>query len=183
MNFYIGDTHLGHTNCIKFDNRPFESIEEMNRVIVNNWNNRVSANDDVWIIGDFCYRSDKDPAYFLKKLKGHKHLIVGNHDKATLDSQEACRLLESIDQMQLIKDGNENIVLCHFPIAEWNKKQRGSYHIYAHIHNDISDTYRFMSKMERALNAGCMINGFQPVTFRELIVNNKIFKSMNEKLC
>lgn len=180
MNFYIGDTHFGHANCIKFDNRPFESVEEMDRMLMNNWNNRVSENDDVWILGDFCYRSDKDPAYFLKRLKGHKHLIMGNHDRATVNSQEACSLLESIDKMQYVMEGKDSIVLCHFPIAEWNRKGRGSYHIYAHIHNAVDDIYRFMSKMERALNAGCMINGYQPVTFKELIVNNRIFQSLNE---
>lgn len=58
------------------------------------WNGRVDNKDDVWIIGDFCFRSDKDPAVYLRTLKGKKHLIVGNHDEALLKNDKAMSYLE-----------------------------------------------------------------------------------------
>lgn len=83
--------------------------------------------------------------------------------------------------MEYIIDGREHICACHFPIAEWNGFHKGHYHIFAHIHNRQDDTYQFMRTREKALNAGCMINQYQPVTLKELIVNNRIYK--DEKNC
>lgn len=68
--------HLGHKNVLKFDARQYERVEEMNEALIANWNTKVSDEDDVWILGDFCYRSDKDPSFYLKQLKGRKHLIM-----------------------------------------------------------------------------------------------------------
>lgn len=51
MNLYIADMHLGHENVLKFDNRPFLSVSEMDKVLIENWNSRVSTNDDVYLFG------------------------------------------------------------------------------------------------------------------------------------
>lgn len=52
MNYYISDLHIGHANAIKFDNRPFADVNEMNNAIIENWNSRVKSNDTVYILGD-----------------------------------------------------------------------------------------------------------------------------------
>ena len=49
--FFVSDTHLGHANVIKFDGRPFSSVEEMNKAIIDNWNNKVSKNSTVFFLG------------------------------------------------------------------------------------------------------------------------------------
>ena len=174
MNYFISDTHFGHVNVLKFDKRPFKNIDEMNSTIINNWNNKVNDDDHIWILGDFCYRSANPPEYYLSQLRGHKHLLIGNHDKTVLNSKSAISMFDSIQKLQHIKDGKHNIILCHFPLAEWDGMYRGSYHIYGHIHNKHDAVYRFMSMSGKALNAGCMINNYTPVTFDELIVNNQI---------
>ena len=58
MNLYISDTHFGRRNVINFDKRPFADIEQMDWTLIAFWNDRVEADDDVWILGDFCYRSE-----------------------------------------------------------------------------------------------------------------------------
>lgn len=176
MNYYIADMHLGHKNVIKHDGRPFKDIDEMNYILMKNWNNKVGKDDDVWILGDFVYRSDKDPSWFLKQLKGHKHLIIGNHDNAIMKSTSAHNYLESIENMYYFKDGEDRIFLCHYPIAEWSGMKRGSYHIYGHIHVSREETYEYMKKKERAFNAGCMINNYEPVSLDELKENNLRFQ-------
>lgn len=176
MNYYISDMHIGHKNALKFDGRPFQSVEEMNETLIVNWNRKVTDEDDVWVLGDFCYRSEKDPALYLKQLKGKKHLIIGNHDKVTVNSSSALSYFESVERLQHIKDREYNVIVCHFPLADWNAKHRGSYHIYGHIHNNKDEVYEFMKRQERALNAGCMINNYEPVTIEELIENNRRFR-------
>ncbi|MFV0439805.1 MAG: hydrolase [Lachnospirales bacterium] len=178
MNYYISDTHFGHKNVIKLDCRPFNDINEMDNALITNWNSIVNDDDDVWILGDLCFRSGKDSSYYLRKLNGKKHLIIGNHDKEVLINKKACDCLDTIEKMYHIKDGNHDIVLCHFPIADWNGRHKGSYHIYGHIHNMKNEVSDFMNKLGNAYNAGCMINNYIPVTLNELIVNNKTYESL-----
>ena len=53
MNYFIADLHLGHKNCLRFDNRPFKTIEEQDNYVIENWNKKITVNDDVYILGDF----------------------------------------------------------------------------------------------------------------------------------
>ena len=78
--------------------------------------------------------------------------------------------------MMYLKDGDKEICLCHFPIAEWNGFFRDTWHIYGHIHCKKAETYEIMKNRPRALNAGCMINNYAPASFNELVRNNKFFQ-------
>ena len=177
MNLYISDLHFGHKNVIGFDHRPFADVDEMDHVLMELWNGRVSKDDEVYIIGDFCYRSGKSPDWYLRQLKGHKHLIIGNHDKATVECENAHKYLESMEKMSHITDGDKEICLCHYPLAEWYKSRHGSWHIYGHIHCSKDETYEFMRTRERALNAGACINHYTPASVNELIRNNELFRN------
>ncbi len=176
MYLYTGDLHLGHANCINFDHRPFADVDEMDSAMIKLWNSRVSADDDVIIAGDFCFRSGKSPDWYLRQLKGHKHLVIGNHDKVTIDCKGAAKYLESMEKMMHIDDNGRQITICHFPIAEWNKAKHGSWHIYGHIHANRGAAYRYMRWQERALNAAACINNYTPASFNELVRNNAAFK-------
>lgn len=176
MNFYISDLHFGHSNVIEFDGRPFSSIEEMDRSMIDLWNRCVTQKDHVYIIGDFAYRNEQPEEWYLSQLNGHKHLIIGNHDKKLLQNEKAMGYFESVDKMMHITDNKKQICLCHFPIAEWNGFYRGHWHIYGHIHNKTRDVFQYLKIFDKALNAGCMIHGYQPVSFDELIKNNQRFK-------
>ncbi len=176
MNLYISDTHFGHRNVIKFDHRPFADIADMDNVMIRLWNSRVQHDDHVYIIGDFAYRNEKAAEWYLQKLKGHKHLVIGNHDGHTLNNPAAMKYFESVDKMMHVTDGDKQICLCHFPLAEWNKSRHGSWHIFGHIHGSTDDIYEFMKTRERALNAGACINNFTPSSINELIRNNKAFE-------
>ena len=177
MNYYISDTHFGHQNVLQFDNRPFSDIEEMDRQMISFWNETVSKDDDVYILGDFCFRSQHAPSWYLKQLSGRKHLIQGNHDKLLLNDPQSLALLESVDKMLFVQDCGQKLVLCHFPFAEWNGFYKGAWHIYGHIHARTDGAGQYMRSLERALNAGCMINGYCPVTFHTLVDNNLALRS------
>jgi calcineurin-like phosphoesterase family protein len=180
MNLYISDLHFGHANVIRFDHRPFADVEEMDHVMIQLWNSRVSGDDDVFIVGDFCHKSGKTPDWYLRQLRGHKHLIIGNHDKVMLDCENAAKYIESVDKMLYVQDNDKAICLCHFPIADWNKARHGSWHIYGHIHASKADEYQFMKTRERALNAAACINNYTPSSVNELIRNNEAFQAQDE---
>ena len=185
MIYYISDLHFGHRNVIEMDDRPFESIEEMDAALIRRWNERVTDEDDVYIVGDFAYHNGYTATWYLRQLKGRKHLIVGNHDRHTLQDAKAMECFASVEKMVRILDNDRVVSLCHFPVAEWNGKRYGGYHVHGHLHNRRDEVYEFMSRFRTALNAGCMMNGYRPVTLDELIENNRLFRKeeKNEVLC
>ena len=50
MIYYIADMHFGHENVIRFDDRPFADTEQMDEVLIQNWNERVTADDTVYVL-------------------------------------------------------------------------------------------------------------------------------------
>jgi len=176
MTYFIGDMHLGHSNIIRLCNRPFKNVDEMNSALIKNWNKRVKEDDDVYLLGDVAFRSQTDVVSILKTLKGKKHLLIGNHDKRNLKNPEFVKCFVSIKDMDTILVGGEGIVLCHYPLAEWDGYFRGTYHIYGHIHNNKNRSFDFLKEEPRALNAGADIINFTPATLEELIRYNEIFK-------
>ena len=80
MTYFTADLYLGHEGIIRFCNRPFTSVSEMDEVLIRNWNSRITDRDDVYILGDLMHKSKKKPENVLGELKGRKHLIIGNHD-------------------------------------------------------------------------------------------------------
>lgn len=100
MNYYISDTHFGHKNVIRYDNRPFDSIEEMDEAMIQLWNETVNDADAVYILGDFSWYKEDKTALILGKLKGHKILIKGNHDRV---SSKVARYFDRVCVMQKSK--------------------------------------------------------------------------------
>lgn len=181
--FYIGDLHLGHANIINLCYRPFLSVEEMDTTIINNWNSRVKPTDDIYILGDFSFRSNTSKAIsYLKRLNGRKHLIEGNHDIDNLKNEEFRRQFVSIDKYLEIYDNGEKVCLFHYPIAEWNGYFKSNvYHVFGHVHNGNSSAgVKFINTEPRAFNAGVDVNDFLPVTLNEM--KNKKRTTHNEKV-
>lgn len=172
MNYYIADTHFGHDNIRKLSKRPFNSIEEMDKTIINNWNNKVTDDDDVYILGDFSYKS-KDPIVYLKQLRGRKHLIVGNHDVKSLRNPVFKKHFVEVVDMKMVDDNGTQIVLCHYPLVEWNGYYRNALHFYGHVHNTFhNETTKYASNMKNAYNVGVDIIGFEPRTLEEILDSN-----------
>lgn len=176
MNLYISDLHFGHRAVIDFEPRPFLDVDEMDRVLIQLWNSRVTKNDQIYVLGDFAFHNEKPYSWYLKQLKGQKHLIIGNHDTKLLKDDEAMSYFVTVDKMRHVSDSGKELCLCHFPLAEWNGFHRGAIHIYGHIHNRQDATYHYMKQFDNALNAAACINNYMPSSLNELIRNNHIFK-------
>ena len=167
MNYFISDLHLGHANCLRFDNRPFNSIEEQDETIIKNWNDKVTDNDDVYILGDISWYNPTKTAEIFSQLKGRLHLIKGNHDTSKQLRNNELRdcFCEITDYKELYLDGRTGIVLCHYPIPCFKNHFYGWSHLYGHVHAGDEDKYMDEVKQEMVkrldkpcnmYNVGCM---------------------------
>ena len=180
MVFFTADTHFGHANVLQLCDRPFETIEQMNETFINNWNKRVTGSDNVYVIGDMFFRCD-DPESILKQLHGRKHLIIGNHDSSWMSKVNVDKYFKSVDLMAVISDGAHAMTLCHYPLLSW-KHAKKSYMIHGHIHTKTDmDFWPLLLTRDHVLNAGVDLNGFQPVSFDELLANNIKFKEAHSE--
>jgi calcineurin-like phosphoesterase family protein len=142
---YISDTHLMHARLLEMQPRHFASIDEHDEHIIASWNSVVGDDDIVYHLGDFSMQlgsqADKVRWYF-SRLKGRKHLIIGNHDVdedgnlhptlAGLDWEEEPQW------MKFTKDGGRKLVLCHYAIREWQGYHKGAVHFYGHSHGNLA---------------------------------------------
>lgn len=75
MIFFTADTHFGRSNVIQYEKRPFRTVDEMDEALVENWNRRVSPEDDIYILGDLTLKGPKTANALLERLQGRKYLI------------------------------------------------------------------------------------------------------------
>ena len=157
--FFTADLHLDHANIIKFCSRPFDSKYEMNKTIINNWNDRITDNDDVYIGGDLALTSIQRLKHFLEILKGKKYFIVGDHDKQIWQCRD---MFEKISQrMEIEIDGNTTII-DHYCYRVWRKSHYNSWHLYAHSHGRLPP-------IGKSWDIGVDNNNFTPLSEDEII--------------
>lgn len=147
------------------------SVLEMDEMLIRNWNDTVTDEDTVYVVGDVGYNHNHVPCDALARLKGHKHLIRGNHDVGFEDGELLYDYFETVTDFNEIEDGSSHILLCHYPIVH-NKR---SYMIHGHLHKVNGVYYEVLKKLPQVLNAGVDINEYRPVTLGRLIENNNLF--------
>jgi len=110
----ISDTHFGHENIIKYADRPFINVREMDEALIENWNRLVRPSDHVYHLGDvYMGRHDRNSiSNILYRLNGHKRLIVGNHDE--IKDVVLHRHFAKISMMRVFRE--YNLVLTHVPV-------------------------------------------------------------------
>ena len=176
MIYFTSDTHFGHENIIKMCNRPFSSVEEMDETLVDKWNAKVKGNDTVYVLGDMFFRCTYNPEDILRRLKGKKILLEGNHDGSWMGKVDLQKYFLQVDKLIEVSDGTRGMTLCHYPMLTWKHAKKNAM-IHGHIHNDISaDYWPLLLVRANALNAGVDINNFEPVSFDELWINNIMWK-------
>lgn len=195
MNYYISDLHFFHRNVTgegtNFDNRPFQTMEEMHETIKENWNSRVTGSDHVYILGDVCWKHNESSISLVSQLKGQKILVLGNHD--SIKDQRYRQLFHEIisyKELYDVIDGKQyGVVLSHYPIAFWNHQhintKDGNEHrkwaiqLYGHVHNSVEERIfrMFIRSLNEtwnikceAYNVGCMMKymDYTPRTLKEI---------------
>lgn len=99
--FFTSDTHFNHANIIRFCNRPFNDVEQMNETLIANWNRVVQPEDTVFHLGDFCLGGSVEWTKILNRLNGKIYLILGNHDIKNIRQGYMRRFEEVAMQMRI----------------------------------------------------------------------------------
>lgn len=158
------DTHFWHKNVIPYCNRPFSSVEEMNDVMIQRWNEKVQPNDTVYHLGDFFLTNDRKLIdLILPKLNGKLILVKGNHDKwikryPDVESYIYLKRTFTIGEKKI------PVVMMHYPILSWEEQHYGSVMLHGHSHNRPEV---FPQKMRK--NVGVDLNNFYPHNMTDLL--------------
>jgi len=165
MKLYTADNHWDHARILQLCNRPFKDLKEMQDIIVGNWNSKVTDYDDVYILGDFCFGASTFAEYALK-LNGIKHFIRGNHDDEAYKKVQNMNLPKCYfhGDIHKVKDNGYRLVLCHYPIYEWEGLYKGAIHIHGHTHSNIGRSFK-----TNAYDVGVDLWNFVPVTLEEIL--------------
>ena len=159
MVYFTADQHFGHENIIEYCNRPFETVDEMNVIMIDKWNAKVNNDDKVFVLGDFGFGSSKDIIKYGRALNGHKTLILGNHDRATKSVYLEAGFIEVIKFPILWADF---YILSHAP--KFTSNMGPYFNIYGHIHNN--PNFVDVSKY------GCCVSvertDYAPISYNEL---------------
>lgn len=137
--WFIADTHFRHKNILDFENRPFETLEEMEEKMTKAWNDVVAKTDTVYIVGDFCFANNKEWIEILDQLKGNIILVKGNHDKSKIIKrvQNEGYLSEIHEVGKLIQYDKLFFYVTHFPFEIGERPQY--FNISGHIHSKESN--------------------------------------------
>jgi calcineurin-like phosphoesterase family protein len=186
--FFASDYHFFHTNVIKHDSRPFKDIDEMNKQLIQNWNEVVTKDDTVFYLGDISWAGFQKTKEIVDQLNGKIHFIMGNHDNykviSKLDRFETISGLMDIyvkdEDVQDKKMGPlQHIVLCHYPMASWNRQHYGSWHLFGHTHHWFYKGESEINKelyKRKCLDMGVNGWGYYPVSY------DQVKKEMSTKI-
>lgn len=177
MIWLTADLHFGHQAIIGFCNRPFMSKGDMQDALIYNWNSVVSDSDIVYVLGDFAFLNGQAIRGITHQLKGHKILILGNHDKfPKINSKDYLGFADVHKELDIVID-DKTVTLSHYPYRGDNTpKDRytdrrpvdfGQWLLHGHVHT----TWK-IKREQRMINVGTDVWGYTPInidTIRSVI--------------
>jgi calcineurin-like phosphoesterase family protein len=142
--FFTSDTHFDHKNIIRYCNRPFQDLDEMNNVMVAKWNSVVCNDDIVYHLGDFTLGDMRHFSKWANQLNGNINILPGSHDHLWLkdfvsgDKVQVIDPLVSLEFPELMNgEYPQVIVLCHYSMQVWDRSHYGSWHLFGHSHGSL----------------------------------------------
>ncbi len=147
--YFTSDTHWSHKKILEYcpTTRKGATVEEMNRLLIQAWNNKIPPGGVVYHLGDVSFGKHDETYDILSQLNGEIHLVLGNHDHLMKKGIISERFA-SIQDYKTIKIDGKHIVLFHFPIESWDRQHYGSIHLHGHVHGNTIDC---ISSSERKL--------------------------------
>src|SRR3989344_9088688 len=168
--FVTSDLHLDHTNIITHCKRPFLNTEDMNRTLVDNWNNTVSNKDKVYFLGDMSFgKGSRSADYWLTKLNGDIFFIRGFSYKPSGERNQHDRIskTKNVFDNLIIEYKGRKFFLVHDPDlvpSDWKGRA-----ICGHHHNTKLEEYPFIDKQNKRINVSVELTKYRPVDMDDLI--------------
>jgi calcineurin-like phosphoesterase family protein len=161
MKWFTSDTHFGHANILKYDQRPFATIEAHDVELVRRWNLVVGRGDTVYHLGDVAWHSGVERINdLLGSLHGTKILILGNHDAGVVErSPQWAKVVPYLE----ITEAKQKIVLFHYRMVVWNRSHHGSWALHGHSHGTLP-----VNLTAKTFDVGTMLWGYRPIMFDEV---------------
>lgn len=174
MIYFTSDLHFCHAREFVYKPRGFDSVQDMNKMIVHNWNNVVNPDDDVYVLGDIMLNNDDEGLRLLKSLKGHIHIIIGNHDTDTrVEKYKECWNVVEVCYATIIKHNGYRFYLSHYPtftgVLEKPLK-KNLLNLYGHTHQ----VTRFYEDIPFMYNVGVDSHDCIPVRIDDVIAEMKL---------
>lgn len=174
--FFTSDHHFGHENIIKYTNRPFKSVSEMNEQLIWKWNEVVSSDSIVFYLGDLALTiSVPDIRAILYRLNGLIYFAKGNHDRDGQLRELSDRFEDVQDVYEITVDdiNSQRLFLSHYAHTVWNKAHKGSWHLFGHSHGSL------IMDQSTKMDIGVDTHGFSPYSFWDVkdILSKRIYKS------
>lgn len=170
MIYFIADTHFYQSSIIPYCKRPFYSVEEMNKTLIDNWNKKVKTNDIVYFLGDFGFADQQKLRDIVNRLNGYKIIILGNHDTNRKKEEWGEIGFDEVYDKEYIfnyidtQETPRTIILSHKPLYI-NDKQ---YNIHGHIHDaNLNDEFSNMNTNNHLCVSVEKIN-YTPISFKEI---------------
>lgn len=167
--WFVGDSHFGHTNILNYEKefRPFDSVEQMNEVMVQRWNAVVKKQDIVWHLGDFAF--GREHLEIAKRLNGIKRLILGNHDQYPEDAY--LTYFNSLHGAVYWRE--KKFILTHVPVHPCNLAGKNCRNIHGHLHSKFVMIYKNDTKVwerdSRYINVSVEQNNLTPINAQEIL--------------
>lgn len=181
--FFTSDTHFSHANIIKYCERPYKNIDEMDEDLIRRWNDVVKKDDVVFHLGDFGMVSQKKLEWIIGRLNGQIYLILGNHDnRLRYDG-----LFKSVKQQMLVNIDGVYVLMLHYPLMQHKSEILNGHRfiqLYGHIHSRKNmsgdDKLRSARTSWNQYDVGVDNNDYRPISFSEVIENIETRRA-NEK--
>ena len=156
--WFISDTHFDHANIIGFCARPFFDVNEMNEILVSNWNNTIKKDDQVYFLGDMAFgRGSRSKNFWLPHLNGKIEFILGDNDKETDNTIPSKKLEYKGHKFLLIHEP-------HKRASDWD-----GWIIHGHTHNNDVANYPLISHKKMTINVSVELIKYRPISFDEII--------------
>lgn len=166
----ISDTHFNHKNILNFTDfsgkkvRDFASVDEMNEVMIERWNECVKPGDKIYHLGDVFFGHIDWIVNNWHRLNGKKRLVVGNHDDIPNIVKRG--MFEKVEMWRMFSEFN--LLLTHVPVhestlGERRFKDRPMINVHGHIHSNPSPSLLHRCVCVEQID-------YRPVNIEELMV-------------
>lgn len=181
MVYFTSDLHLGHQRDFLYEPRGFKNIYEHDKALLSNWNEMITEEDDVYILGDICLNDLDYGLGILKRLRGRLHIIRGNHDTdKKIEEYMKCHNVVEISDSKYMK-ASKSIVLFlnHYPVAfrEDSRHVKTIWTICGHCHTQD----KFSDVNMKCIHAEMDCRNMRPVSFETIVKEINELKGMSRK--